>query len=286
MNLEQLMEWNEEWNKNMGADRSGDRVRSFLRAFVPEEEGESEALWREAREAGVPVIRQEMKELMRVLLLLKRPARILEIGTAVGYSALFMRECLMHSAAPGRKDGGRAAASYTENGKPASDSSDRESGKQAASPERESFRIDTIEKDEERFARAAENFRKAAAGEIHGYCGDAAEVIKKLEGPYDFVFMDAAKAQYGVYLDRLEGKLSDHAVIVTDNILQEGAMVESRYISDKRDRTIHDRMREYLFRINRPPFRTVLLDSGDGAAVTVLCDAALKSGNVFTAVNE
>ena len=234
VNLDELMKWNEE----KGADHPGRGSRSFSHAFLPEETGESEALWERAREAGVPVIRAEMKSLLRVLLLAKRPVRILEIGTAVGYSALFMRECMQLRGFSGEI-------------KP------------------DSFLIDTIEKDETRYVEALENFRKAGAEEIHAHLGDAAEVIGELPGPYDFVFMDAAKAQYGVYLDKLMDRLMPGAMIVTDNILQEGAMTESRYISDKRDRTIHDRLREYLFRINHTPFQTTLLDTGDGVAVSI-----------------
>lgn len=91
-----------------------------------------------------------------------------------------------------------------------------------------------------------------------------------MDGKFDFIFLDAAKGQYPVMSDRLLGLLSEDGMIVTDNVLQEGSLLESHYIVPRRDRTIHKRMREYLYKLTHTPgISTEILDLGDGMALSV-----------------
>jgi len=211
-----------------------DRVSSFIRSFYPDDEGFLRELYASAKERRIPVIREDTRELFRLLLSMKKPGRILEIGTAVGYSAL-----LMHSCCP--------KASIT-----------------------------TMELDPERISEAKANFEKCGVlaeteegGKILLMEGDAAELLKSLDGVYDFIFVDAAKAQYPVYLQELLRLSESGTVILSDNVLQEGNIMESHFSVEKRDRTIHDRMREYLFKITHTEgLTTSILPVGDGVAVT------------------
>ena len=211
-----------------------DRVSSFIRSFYPDDEGFLRELYASAKERRIPVIREDTRELFRLLLSMKKPGRILEIGTAVGYSAL-----LMHSCCP--------KASIT-----------------------------TMELDPERIGEAKANFEKCGVlaekeeeGKILLMEGDAAELLKSLDGVYDFIFVDAAKAQYPVYLQELLRLSESGTVILSDNVLQEGNILESHFSVEKRDRTIHDRMREYLFKITHTEgLTTSILPEGDGVAVT------------------
>ena len=211
-----------------------DRVSSFIRSFYPDDEGFLRELYASAKERRIPVIREDTRELFRLLLSMQKPDRILEIGTAVGYSAL-----LMHSCCP--------LASIT-----------------------------TMELDPERIVEAKENFRKCGVlaeteeeGRLLLLEGDAAELLKTLTGTYDFIFVDAAKAQYTYYLPELLRLSKYGTVILSDNVLQEGNILESHFSVEKRDRTIHDRMREYLFRITHTEgLTTSILPVGDGVAVT------------------
>ena len=165
-----------------------------------------------------------------MLLVMKQPEHILEIGTAVGFSSLMMSECV--------------SADCT---------------------------ITTIENYEKRIPIARENF--ARAGKDHQITlleGDAMEVLKGLTGPYDFVFLDAAKAQYIYYLPELLRMMPKGAVLVSDNVLQDGNIVESRFAVERRDRTIHARMREYLYELtHREDLETSILPLGDGVTVSV-----------------
>lgn len=182
-----------------------------------------------SKKTQVPIIRKEMQSLMRTLLVMNKPKRILEVGTAIGFSALFMREFMP-------KDG----------------------------------HITTIEKYEKRIPLAKENFKRFDTDErITLIEGDAADVLKRLEGPFDFVFMDAAKGQYIFFLPELVRLLKDGGVLVTDNVLQDGDILESRFAIPRRNRTIHKRMRDYLYEIMRhEKLISSILPTGDGVSVS------------------
>lgn len=200
-----------------------------MRADVPPYISELE---QEALRDGVPVIRRAARDLLRYLLRVHRPARVLEVGTAIGYSALFMKECLSGDS-----------------------------------------HITTVEKVEMRLVRARENIRKYdERGQIQLVEGDACEVLPELAGrgeSYDFIFMDAAKGQYLHFLPAILKLLEPGGTLVSDNILHGCDILESRYAVKRRDRTIHRRMREYLYTITHmEELDTICLSLGDGVAVS------------------
>jgi predicted O-methyltransferase YrrM len=183
-----------------------------------------------AKNTQVPIIRKEMQSLMRTLLVMNKPKRILEVGTAIGFSALFMKEFMP-------EDG----------------------------------QIITIEKYEKRIPLAKENFsRFDKKGQITLLEGDAAEILKTLQEPFDFIFMDAAKGQYIHFLPDVLRLLVSGGVLLSDNVLQDGDIIESKYAVTRRDRTIHKRMREYLYTLkNHEELETAILTLGDGVALSV-----------------
>ena len=188
----------------------------------------------------VPIIRRSMQSLISFLLEMKKPNAVLEIGTAVGFSSMFMSEYVP-----------------------------------------EDTIIDTIEKVPIRIKCAKENFERSGKNDrITLYEGDAVDVLKKLaaEGrKYDFIFMDAAKGQYLNFLEPVLDMLTDDGLLVTDNVLQDGDIIQSRYAITKRDRTIHGRMREYLYFLTHSErFKTVVLPVGDGAALSQVIRADRK----------
>ena len=207
------------------------RITSFIRSMIPDDEGELGALYRQAVEDGVPVIRPEAKEYLKTQLMMKKPKHVLEIGTAIGYSSLFM-------------------SGYIDEGAD----------------------IKTIELDETRAELARENIRRFGKEQtISVLCGDAADILVTLPDlQFDFVFVDAAKAQYIYYLPEVLRVLVPGGVILSDNILQEGDILESHFLVEKRNRTIHDRMRDYLFAItHHEALETALLSVGDGMAISI-----------------
>ena len=100
--------------------------------------------------------------------------------------------------------------------------------------------------------------------------GDAGEILGELKGPYDFIFLDGAKGQYLHWLPMILRLLPEGGLLFTDNVLQDGTIVQSRYGVERRDRTIHSRMREYLFQLkNHKDLTTSIIPIGDGVTVSV-----------------
>lgn len=183
-----------------------------------------------SKETNVPIIRPSMQSFLKLLLAMTQPKKILEVGCAIGFSALLMSEY-------GPED----------------------------------CHITTIEKYEKRIPLAKENFAKAGKEDkITLLEGDAVEILSQLEGTYDFIFMDAAKGQYINFLPDIMRLLADGGVLVSDNVLQDGDIIESRFAVTRRNRTIHGRMRDYLYELkHHPELVTSILPVGDGVTVSV-----------------
>jgi len=207
-----------------------ERMRTYINSLNTGNTAFLEELEQAALETGVPVIRREMQSFIKTLLAMKKPKRILEVGTAIGFSTLLMCEY-------GPSD----------------------------------LKITTIENYEKRIPIAKENFKKAGREEqITLLEGDAGEILKTLSETYDFIFMDAAKGQYINWLPDVLRLMEKGSVLVSDNVLQEGDIIESRYLVERRNRTIYKRMREYLYELTHNPILvTSVLPVGDGAAVSI-----------------
>ncbi len=205
-----------------------ERMHTFLASM---DTGNSDFLNRleeEATASYVPIIRRETQSVLRVLLAAVRPKRILEVGCAVGFSAILMCE-----------------------------NSDAH--------------ITTIENYEKRIGPAGENFKAAGVSDrVDLIFGDAQNVLPTLAGPYDLIFMDAAKGQYIHFLPEVMRLLAPGGMLLSDNVLQDGDILESHYAVERRNRTIYKRMREYLHEItHRDDLVTTILPIGDGLAVSV-----------------
>ena len=206
-----------------------DRITAYINSLDMGNGELLEAIARGARQVGVPVIKKETESLLKTLVAARQPETILEVGTAVGYSALLMSRVMP-----------------------------------------EHCHITTIEKYEKRIPVARENFRRAGQeGRITLLKGDAEQILPSLRGSFDFIFMDAAKGQYIHWLPWLLRLMRPGAVLVSDNVLQEGDIIESRYAVERRNRTIHSRMREYLYTLKHmDELETAILPIGDGVAVS------------------
>lgn len=185
---------------------------------------------REAREAFVPIIRKETAAFLKTMVASVKPMQILEVGTAVGYSALLMAQVMPEGA-----------------------------------------HITTIEKYEPRIPLARAHFKEAGEeSRITLIEGDAQDILNGLTETFDFIFMDAAKGQYIHWLPRVLELLKPGGVLFSDNVLQDGNIVESRFAVERRDRTIHSRMREYLYTLKHmEELETSIIPIGDGVTISV-----------------
>ena len=207
-----------------------DRITAYIQSLDAGNGPLLDSIEEEALADCVPIIRRETSAFLKTLIALKRPQSILEVGTAVGYSALLMSRVMP-----------------------------------------ENCRITTIEKYEKRIPEAKENFRLAGMEDkIALLEGDAGEILAGLSGSFDFIFMDAAKGQYIHWLPDILRLLSANGVLFSDNVLQDGDIIESRFAVERRNRTIHARMREYLYTLTHmPELQTSVVPIGDGVALSV-----------------
>ncbi len=207
-----------------------ERISTFISSFDTGNTPFLNELEEFAIKTNVPVIRPQIQNLLKLLLAVKQPERILEVGTAIGFSALLMSEY-------GAAD----------------------------------CKITTIEKYEKRIPLARENFKKAGKeDQILLLEGDAAEILRELKDPFDFIFMDAAKGQYIHFLPDILRLMPKGGILVSDNVLQDGDVMESRFAVTRRDRTIHSRMRDYLYELKQnKQLCTDILPVGDGVTISV-----------------
>lgn len=210
-----------------------ERIAAFIQSLEPDKPEYLYEMEKEALEQHVPIIRRPAQSFFRWLLVTLRPEQILEIGTAVAFSAVFMSEYLP-------EDG----------------------------------HITTIEKVPARIQKARENLSRYGKNDVITMLeGDAADILKTLAdsqaGKYDLIFMDAAKGQYPHFLPYVFSLLKPGGILLSDNVLKEGDIVQSRYAVTRRDRTIHSRMREYLYELTHDErMDTVVLPIGDGMTLS------------------
>lgn len=213
-----------------------ERLSTFIDALEWKLPGELAELEQRALSEQVPIIRRPMQTFLGFLLGMLQPTDVLEVGTAIGFSSILMSEYLSPNAS-----------------------------------------ITTIEKVPARIAAAKENFRRyGKTGQITLLEGDASCILPELarQGKqYGFIFMDAAKGQYLNFLPDVLKMLAKDGILVTDNVLQDGDVIQSRYAVTRRDRTIHGRMREYLYDLTHSrQLDTVILPVGDGITVSRLIE--------------
>ena len=207
-----------------------ERMTAYINSLDPGNTPFLNELEQKALDTYVPIVRKEMQSFLKVMLSIIRPEKILEVGTAIGFSTLLM--CEYNPVA---------------------------------------CHVTTIENYPVRIPIARENFKKAGREEqITLLEGDATEILKKLNGSYDFIFMDAAKGQYIHFLPDILRLMKKGSVLISDNVLQDGDIVESRFLVERRNRTIHRRMREYLFELkHNEQLMTSVVPLGDGITISV-----------------
>lgn len=209
---------------------TNERVVSYIHSLEKSNGCVLDEIEKEAHKKDVPIIRKEMESYLKTMLAIMKPKRILELGTAVGYSAILMAK--------------------------ATD---------------ENCHITTIENYEKRIPIALENIKKANCEDrITLLQGDAYEILKDIDEPYEFVFIDAAKGQYMSYFEEVKRFLPKGGVVIADNVLQEGELVESRFVVERRNRTIHARLRDFLYSVkNMEEFESSIIPIGDGILLSV-----------------
>ncbi|NLI88879.1 MAG: O-methyltransferase [Epulopiscium sp.] len=209
-----------------------DYIAQYIRAIRPESQGilKEIELKLANNEESWPIIKPEVASFLQVLLSLQKPYKILEIGTAVGYSSILMSQYL--------QPGGKIITIE---------------------------RFDLMQRQAKSNIKKA-NLQDT----ITILEGNASDILPNLEDKdFDFIFMDCAKGQYINFLPHCIRLLKDDGILVTDNVLHKGAVAKSKYLVPRRQRTTHTRLREFLYEINHhPQLISAVLPFGDGLAVS------------------
>ena len=207
-----------------------DRITQYIHSLDQGHGAFCDQIAKAARAGRVPIIRKETANFLQAMVAAKQPKRILEVGTAVGYSALLMAQVMP-----------------------------------------EGTDIITIEKYEPRIPVARRHFEEAGLSDrITLLEGDAGEILKELDGSFDFIFMDAAKAQYINFFPDVLRLLKKGGILISDNVLQDGDIIESHFAVERRNRTIYKRMREYLYVLkNHEELETSIIPLGDGVTLSI-----------------
>ncbi len=205
-------------------------VVNYINEHQPIEDSRIGELQKNCYEQDIPIIDIETAKFLEFLLTLKKPKRILELGTAVGFSAILMSQYL--------QEGGK---------------------------------ITTIDRNPRMIERALKNFDDFNVNDkIEFIQGDIVDVIKTLEEPYDFILLDSAKGQYVNIYDDVLRLLNKDAILFVDDIFQNGNIIKDIMEIEKRQRTIHRRMNEFVSKIsNEPCMKTSILPLADGVIVSV-----------------
>ncbi|WLD92187.1 O-methyltransferase [Alkalihalobacillus sp. AL-G] len=209
-----------------------DEMKHYLEGLIPNRSPEIEQIEIEARENSVPIMDLIGMEALLQVLRIHKPKQILEIGTAIGYSAVRIIHALKES------------------------------------------QLVTIERDHERYTKAVDNILKCGLTEnITVLEGDALELIEEVggKGPYDFIFIDAAKGQYERFFTAFEKMLTPGGVIISDNVLFRGFVSkQDEDINSRRFRKLTHKIRSYNeFLIEHTNYHTTILPVGDGMAVSI-----------------
>ncbi|SHJ99812.1 O-methyltransferase [Desulforamulus aeronauticus] len=204
-------------------------VRAYIRELLPPRDAVFLEMEREAREKIIPIVEPEVGHLLYWLALTKNSSRILEVGTAIGYSTLWLAKAVLP----------------------------REGN------------ITTMEINAPRAEAARKYFKKAGIiDQIELIFGDARELLYDLTGPYDFIFLDAAKGKYVEFLDKCIEMLEPGGILVAEDVFMKG-MVISGEIDKRRNKTAVARLRTYLQMVmEHPKLETVVLPLGDGIAIS------------------
>lgn len=206
-----------------------DYISKYIRLIQPKYDGVLGEIQEEALSMEIPIIPHETARFLSTLLTIKRPKEVLEIGTAVAFSAGLMCRYL-------QPDG----------------------------------HVTTIDRYELMLKDARKNIKRLGLEDkIKIIQDDAANVLPNLEGPYDFIFLDAAKGQYIQFLPQILRLMPIGGVFVADDVLQGGNIAKSRFSLERRQRTIHKRMRNFLWDISHLDcLESSIIPIGDGI---VLC---------------
>jgi predicted O-methyltransferase YrrM len=205
-----------------------DYMEQYIRSLIPSSEGALKELEDYALENSVPIIQKEVGKFLELMINIKKPVRILELGTAIGYSAILMQMC----------SGSRSSITTIER-----------------SPEMVGLAKENIKK-------------YGFDSSIQVIEGDCLEVLEKLEDSYDFIFMDAGKGHYNHFFPHCLRLLNKDGIIVADNVLFKGMVASRELLIRRKITIVKRMKSYLEMVSCNKDLITSVIPMGDGIAVT------------------
>ncbi len=204
-------------------------IVDYIRSLVKDEENLKD-IRVYGEENYVPIIQPEVKQLLKVLISIKKPMKILEVGTAIGYSAMVMASVM--------PEGGKV---YT--------------------IERNEQMIELAKKNIE---------EKGFSDRIELLEGDAEDILKNFGEKVDIVFIDGAKAQYEKFLDYIIENLNEEGIIISDNVLYKGMVASDQLVNKRKKTIVKRMRSYLEYISDREDFETSIIPIGDGVSVSYI----------------
>ncbi|MCR1933569.1 O-methyltransferase [Clostridium tepidum] len=205
-----------------------DYIEKYIRELIPENKGALKELEDYAKENSVPIIHKEVANFLEFMISLKKPKKILELGTAIGYSSIFM-----------------------------SLSSKEEC--EITTIERDDKMIEIAKNNIERYG-----FKD----KIKIIQGDCLEILKNLEDKYDMIFMDAGKGHYNEFLPYCLKLLNKEGIIIADNVLFRGMVANDELVIRRKITIVKRMRKYMNMISDKKNFITSIIPMGDGIAIT------------------
>ncbi|SFE74312.1 O-methyltransferase [Peptostreptococcus sp. D1] len=205
-----------------------DLVEDYIRKTLKMNNGILEYMEIYAEENSVPIIHKEVSELLKVILKIHKPKRILEIGCAIGYSSIFFANVLNNDV-------------------------------EIITTERNPI---MLEKAYENIKKAG------LSDKIKILVGDAEETLKDIDGDFDMVFIDAAKGQYKLFFDIVFDKVKNGGIIISDNILYKGMIASDDFVVKRKKTIVKRMRDYLDYICHQEFLDTSIIPIGDGVAIS------------------
>ena len=204
-------------------------ITSYIRGEIPERKGILKELEEYAEKNSVPIVQPETAKFLETMMCIKRPARILEVGCAIGYSAILMSQYLA--------DGGSITTLEWD--------------------------AETAEIARKNIEKAG------LSDKIKVVLGDAKDIVPSLTGEYDVIFLDGPKAHYIYMLNDCIRLLKKGGMLISDNILYKGMIADDEHVIRRKITIVKRLRRFISAQMQRDELETVILPLGDGVTVAV-----------------
>lgn len=205
-------------------------IDTYIQSLIQDEDEKLENFRQQCVERSLPIIHKEVGQYIRLVINQLHAKSIIEVGTNVGYSSIFMSSVM--------KNEGKVVT------------------------------LERSEKFYEEALKNIQSFGLEKNIEVH--FGDAVENLDKIEGTFDMAFIDAAKSYYRTFFDKCSMKMKSGGIIISDNVLYQGMIATDELVVRRKKTLVRNMRNYLEYISNDERYITTVLPLGDGLAVTLI----------------